>query len=165
MATSQSCVIKEAVSLQIKLHSFFWKYTFLVMDDSPVPSILGADFLSFAKMQLDFANSCYTFAFQKSCRYDFESLDFSAHHFHGFPCPEEALKELIAYTSSLHVSNSHKLDQLVLGFPKLFSDQLGTVKGMVCQLDLTDDVPVCSRPYQCSPPRLQALREILQDLL
>jgi hypothetical protein len=86
-------------------------------------------------------------------------------HFHVFPCPEEALKELVAYTSSLSVSDSRKLDQLVLRFPKPFSDQLGTVKGMVCQLDLTDDVPVRSRPYQCPSPRLQALREIVQDLL
>jgi hypothetical protein len=53
----------------------------------------------------------------------------------------------------------------VLGFPKLFSDQFGTVKEMVCQLDLTDDVPVRSRPYQCSPPRLQALSEIVNGLL
>jgi hypothetical protein len=65
----------------------------------------------------------------------------------------------------LSVSDLRKLDQLVLMFPKLFSDQLGTVKGMVCQLDLTGDVPVRSRPYQCSPSRLQALREIVQDLL
>jgi hypothetical protein len=36
---------------------------------------------------------------------------------------------------------------------------------MVCQLDLTDDLPVRSGPYQCSPPRLQALREIVQDFL
>jgi hypothetical protein len=48
MASGQSCVIKEAVSLQIKLHSFSWKYIFLVLDNSPVPStsILEADFLS-----------------------------------------------------------------------------------------------------------------------
>jgi hypothetical protein len=71
MASGQSCVIKEAVSLQVKLHSFSWRYAFLVLDNSPVPSILGADFLAFAKMQLDFASSCYTFAFQQSCRYDF----------------------------------------------------------------------------------------------
>jgi hypothetical protein len=85
--------------------------------------------------------------------------------YHVFPCSEEALNEFVAYTSSLIISDSRKLDQLVLDFPKLLSDQLGTVKGMVCQLDLTDDVPVRSRPYQCSPPRLQALREIVQDLL
>jgi hypothetical protein len=53
----------------------------------------------------------------------------------------------------------------VLGFPKLFSHQLGKVRRMVCQLDLTDDVPVRSRPYQCSPPGLRALREIVNDLL
>jgi hypothetical protein len=59
--------------------------------------------------------------------------------------------------------DSAKLDQLVRSFPALFSDGLGTVKGMVCHLDLTDNVPVRSRPYQCSP--LQILREIVQDLL
>jgi hypothetical protein len=116
-------------------------------------------------MQIDFANSCYTFAFQKSCRYDFEAFDPSMLQSCSFPCSEEDLVELIGYTSSLSVSYSRKLDQLVLGFSKLFSDQLCTVKVMVCQLDLTDDVPVRSRPYQCSPPRLQALREIVNDLL
>jgi hypothetical protein len=165
MASGQSCVIKEAVSLQIKLHSFSWSYAFLVLDNSPVPSILGADFLAFAKIQLDFSSSCYTFAFQQACRYDFETLDFSMQHYHIFPCSEEALNELVAYTSSLSVSDSRKLDQLLLMFPKLFSDQLGTVKGMVCRLDLTDDVRVRSCPHQCSPPHLQALRGIVQDLL
>jgi hypothetical protein len=153
-------VIKEAVLLQIKLHSFSWKYDFLVFGDSPVPCILGADFLSFAKMQLDFATSSYTFAFEGSCQYDFEPLDFSSLYSHCFPCPEEVLKQLVAYTSSMSLSEPSKLDQLVLSFPKLFSDQLGSVKGMVCQLDLTDDLPVRSRPYQCSPPC-----EIVQDLL
>jgi hypothetical protein len=82
MAAGHSCVIKEAVSLQIKLHSFSWKYDFLVFGDFPVPCILGADFLSFAKMQLDFATSSYTFAFEGSCRYNFEPLDFSSLYSH-----------------------------------------------------------------------------------
>jgi hypothetical protein len=77
-------------------------------------------------------------------------------HFHVFPCSEEALNKLVAYTSSLSVSDLCKLDQLVL---------MGTVKGLVCQLDLTDDVPIRSCPYQSSPPRLQALCEIVRDLL
>jgi hypothetical protein len=50
------------------------------------------------------------------------------HHFYVFPCPEEALNELISYTLSLGVSDSRKFDQLVLRFPKVFSDQLDTVK-------------------------------------
>jgi hypothetical protein len=100
-------------------------------------------------MRLDFATSSYTFAFEQFCRYDFELLDFSMQHSQFFPCSEEALNRLAAYTLPLSVSDSRKLDQLVLTFPKLFSDQLGTVKGMVCQLDLTDDLPVRSRPLVC----------------
>jgi hypothetical protein len=47
----------------------------------------------------------------------------------------------------------------------LFSDELGTVKGLVSHLDLVDSTPVRSRPYQRSPPRVQILREIVQDLI
>jgi hypothetical protein len=36
---------------------------------------------------------------------------------------------------------------------------------MVCHLDLSDNIPVRLRPYQCSPPRLKLLWEIVQDLL
>jgi hypothetical protein len=65
----------------------------------------------------------------------------------------------------MSLSDSRKLDQVVLQFPNLFPDQLGTVKGMAFQLDLVDDIPVRSRPYQYSPSHLQSLREIAQDLL
>jgi hypothetical protein len=165
MAAGQSYAIRQAVSLQIKLHSFSWKYRFLILEDSPVPCILGADFLAFAKMRLDFATLSYSFAFRQACRYDFEPGCFSYEQYHIFPCLEKDLKDLVAHVSPLSVSGSRQLDQLVLSFSDLFSEKLGTVKGMVCQLDLTDDIPVRARPYQCSPPRLQVLREIVQDLV
>jgi hypothetical protein len=62
-------------------------------------------------------------------------------------------------------SDVGKVDQLVMSFLKLFSEKVGTVKGMVCDIDLTDEVPVRSHPYQCAPPKLQILREVVQDLL
>jgi hypothetical protein len=146
MAAGQSCVIEDAVSLHIKLRSFSWTYVFLILEDSPVPCILGADFLGFAKIRLDFSSSLYSFAFQPLCQYDFESFGFSDQHHNVFPCSERALNDLVAYVSPLSVDGSRKLDQLVLSFPSLFSNQLGMVKGMVCHLDLIDEVPVRSRP-------------------
>jgi hypothetical protein len=163
-ANGQSCAIGQAVSLQIKLNFFSWRYSFLIFEDSLVPCILGADFMAFAKMQLDFATLSYKFAFEPTCHYDFERLDFCSHESRPFPCSEE-LTNLAAYSSPVSQSESLKLDGLVRSFPKLFSGCLGTVKGMVCELDLVDDRPVRSRPYQCSPPRLKALREIVNDLL
>jgi hypothetical protein len=165
MAAGQSSVIEEAVSLHIKFRSFSWTYVFFILEDSPVPCILGADFLASAKMRFDFASLSYSFAFQPLCQYDFDSFGFSEQHYHVFPSSERFLYDLVAYVSPLSFGGSRKLNQLVLSVPRLFSNQLGTVKGMVYRLHLTDEVPVRSRPYQCSTPRLQALREIVQDLM
>jgi hypothetical protein len=52
-----------------------------------------------------------------------------------------------------------------MSFPDLFSDKLGTTKGMVCHLELMDNIPVRSWPYQYSPPCSKILRKIVQDLL
>jgi hypothetical protein len=38
-------------------------------------------------------------------------------------------------------------NDLMQDFPAMFSEGLGTVKGLVCHLDLVDNMPVRSRPY------------------
>jgi hypothetical protein len=91
-----------------------------VLENSPVPAILGMDFLVFAKMKLDFVNGCYMFAFRPSSRYDFESMDLSMGCYNLFPCSEKALTDLVAYTSSICPSAARQFDQLVQDFPKLF---------------------------------------------
>jgi hypothetical protein len=163
MAAGQGCLVKEAATLSIKLHKYSWNFNFLIFDDSPVPCILGIDFLAFAKVQLDFATSSYSFAFDPESRFQFEALALPKGESPSFPCGSEEMNRLTSFV--LPKSGPSEVDQLVEKFPELFSDKLGTVKGMVCDIDLTDEVPVRSRPYQCSPPRLEALREIVQDLL
>jgi hypothetical protein len=121
--------------------------------------------MTFAKMQLEFSTLSYMFAFDLACQYDFERLDFCSQDLHSFPCFEQVLTKLAAYSSPVTQLESRKIDQLVRSFPNLFSGRLGTVKCMVCELDLVDDQPVRSRPCQCSPPRLKALRDIVNDLL
>jgi hypothetical protein len=60
---------------------------------------------------------------------------------------------------------SAEITALMRNILALFSDKLGTVKGMVCHSDLSDTTPVRLRPYQSSPPRLQILREVVQGLV
>jgi hypothetical protein len=127
----------------------------------PCPVYIGADFMAFAKIQLDFSTLSYKFAFDPTCRYNFERFGFCSHESLAYPCSEE-LTNLAAYSSPVSQSESLKLDGLVRSFPKLFLGRLGTVKEMVCELDLVDDQPVRSRPYQCTPPRLKALRDCEQ---
>jgi hypothetical protein len=76
------------------------------------------------KIQLDFGSSCHSFAVKKWCKYSFELIDFCKQYSHSF-----VFKRLIKQTVSLF---SSKIDQLVHNFPKLFSDKLGTMKGVIC---------------------------------
>jgi hypothetical protein len=114
-------------------------------------------------MKLNFGNSCYSFGFKPSREFEFQSFDFGKNRTDVLPCLKDQLIGLACQRSLCFVSPS--IERVVEGFPKLFFEKLGTVKGMVCEIDLTDNVPVRSRPYQCSPPKLKILREVVQDLL
>jgi hypothetical protein len=82
-----------------------------------------------------------------------------------FPCAENVFSGLVCPCVPEVPGNAAEINEFMRSFPALFSDKLGTAKGTVCHLELTDNVPVRSRPYQCSPPRLKILRGIVQDLL
>jgi transposase InsO family protein len=165
MANAGVCDVTQTIVLPVKLDDLSWKLRFLLFDRCPVPCILGVDFLQSARLRIDFAASCYSFGFLPDKEFDFRSLEFSKHPSQLFPCSEDAFARLACPCFPAVQNDSARLDQLIQSFPALFSDKLGAVKGMVCHLDLTDRTPVRSRPYQCSPPRLQALRRIVHDLI
>jgi hypothetical protein len=163
MADGQACDIRESVSLSVKIRTFSWKFKFFIMENCPVNCILGVDFLSFAQINLNFGNSNYAFAFEHSLVFQFESLDSSKQYSNIFPCAEGDLDRLSAFCTSLGPTQTRQLDQVVSEIPILFSDKLGTVKGMICDIDLSDDIHVRSRPYQCAPRKLQVLRDVVQE--
>jgi hypothetical protein len=165
IANAGVCEFTQAVILSIKLELFSWKVRFLGFDQCPVPSILGVDFLSSAQVQLDFAARRYSFSFHPEKNFQFQEFDFGRDSSRKFPCPEDVFRSLASPCLPIVSDRSAELDSLLRSFPSLFSDELGTVKDMVCHLDLVDSTPVRSRPYPCSPPRLRILREIVQDLI
>jgi hypothetical protein len=120
---------------------------------------LGVDILTIAKVRIDFAARRYKFLFQPEREFEFECIS------QEFPCSNDVLARLLCGSLSSGSDNTAELAGLIRSFPALFSDKFGTVKGMVCHLDLSDSTPVRWRPYQCPPPRLQILREIVQDLM
>jgi hypothetical protein len=82
----------------------------------------------------------------------------------AFSCSEETFDRLKCPCLPDVPDNSVEFDELIQRLPVLFFHKLGTVKGMVCHLDVTDSTSVCSLPYQCFHPRLQILRETVKDL-
>jgi hypothetical protein len=116
-------------------------------------------------MCFDFAARRYSFRFHPGKQFEFETPDLSGGLSSTFPCPQEAASCLLCGSLQAGLEEPVDTAKPVCDFPALFSDKLGTVKGMVCHQDLTDTVPVRSKPYQCSPPRAKLLREIVQVLL
>jgi hypothetical protein len=116
-------------------------------------------------VRIDFAVRRFSFVFQPDNEFEFWCPDLSRVSSLQFQCSEDAFCHLTCPCLPAAPDHSAELDELIRSFPALFSDKMGTVKGMVCLIDLTDSTQVRSRPYQCSPPRLQALREIVHHLI
>jgi hypothetical protein len=64
MVNGESCVSSEVIVLGMKIHSFSWKFDFLVLYKCPIPYILGVHFMTFAKVRIDFSTRRYNFLFQ-----------------------------------------------------------------------------------------------------
>jgi hypothetical protein len=94
-----------------------------------------------------------------------EPFDIAKCNSQEFPCSNDVLGSLLCGSLPDESLYSAEITVLIKSFPALFSDKLSTLKAMVCHIDLSDTTPVRSKPYQCSPPRLQILREIVQDLV
>jgi transposase InsO family protein len=165
VANGEPCAVSEIAELSVKIHSFSWKVLFLILEDCPLPCILGVDFLAKAKVRIDFAARKYCFLFHPELEFTWEQFNLAQITSREFPCPGEAKEKLLCEALLEDSTDSAEIRELIYGFPALFSDELGTVKGMTCHLDLSDTIPVRSRPYQLSPPRMQVLREIVQDLM
>jgi hypothetical protein len=67
-----------------------------VMEECPVPCILGVYFLSFAQMTLNFRSPSCAFAFKHSQIFQFDSVDFSKLHVNIFPFGGSDLGRLAA---------------------------------------------------------------------
>jgi len=50
-------------------------------------------------------------------------------------------------------------------FSGLFSGKLGNIRGAEYEIELLDQVPVRSPPYQYAPPKLKLLKKFIDDLL
>lgn len=65
----------------------------------------------------------------------------------------------------LSVGEAQRLLSLLHEFPKVLTDKLGVTNKIEYRIALTDNIPVRQSPYRLSPPKIRALREVLQGML
>ena len=152
------------VKCHIKILGFSWDYSFRVVPSLIIPCILGNDFIKHARVELCPWKGTFRFGFKMGQEFNFKTVaevrGRPVNYFQGEIEERQYICGEVAQPGDLG-NYGHLVDE----FPELFADRLGTVKGRMCHIELTDNLPVRSPPYQCSPPKLQQLREHVDLLL
>jgi hypothetical protein len=160
MADGSKCEVDELVILSIKIQDFAWKVQFAVIENCPVPAILGMDFfLSRSGMCVDFGHGMYLFAFKSSIKFPFAGSERLGEI---FPCRRK--RQLEGAVLAL-ASESQEVKRVLEGFPNLFAEKLGAVEDAVLEIELIDQSPVRSQPYQCAPPKLKRMKRLEEYLV
>lgn len=128
---------------------------FYVIENLIVDVLLGFDFMERTGLQIDCAARVIRFKFAEEVAFPYNagpSLDSLAFFQAGNEAavPRDYLEQL----------NSLKEE-----FSDVLTPVLGCLRNGTYEIELSDHTPVRSPPYQCSPPRLKALRGIVNDLL
>ena len=163
-ANGENLEVALIVKCHIKIMGFSWDYSFRVVPRLIIPCLLGNDFIKHARVELCPWKGTFRFGFKAGQEFPFMSVA-EAHrrdvsYFQGEIDERNHICGEVAQPGDLGTF-AHLVDE----FPDLFADRLGTVKGRMCNIELTDNVSVRSPPYQCSPPKLQQLREHVDLLL
>jgi len=147
----------ETVQLHYLLGKFSWNFQLIILEGGLFAIIFGLDFLSHSKMVMVLEAREYYFRSAPHQPMKFESLVENGHKecFRVNSYFEQLAKEaskIVSLSSAFPEPNP--LEEMLDDYSELFSGQLATVKGAEYEIELTDEMPVRSPPFQCTPPKL-----------
>ena len=124
--------------------------------------ILGADFMCTTKLVLDFVGSSAHFAFapQKVIRLVQRKGAVSC-----FQTGALTDKLSNVMCGKLNVSQKHRLDTLIQGYPDVLTSKLGLTILLEYEIQLVDNKPVRLAPSRLATPKMQYLRRHINQLL
>lgn len=154
-------IIYEA-HFKIKIHHFSWVWSFLVAKDLCFPIILGADFIRKTGMILDLGKDQCFFRFSRRVLVPFSN---SISGGTAAVEPDAVSSPKTDPLGHLTPGQAEAIKSICSRYPKVLTPNLGVTKLLEYQIRLTDTRPVRSHPYKLAPPKMQVLREIIDDLL
>jgi len=163
LADGTKSQITNTVTIHFGILRFSWTYEFKILPNGPFPVILGLDFLQHSQMTLDVCSKSFRFTFAPEVVGTFGADMFGNEE-------DAFLRELCVNATQLttlaHVRPRELCaEALQEEYPNLFSSSLGTAKCMPYEIELCDATPVRSPPYRCGPPKLQILKQMVNELL
>uniref|UniRef100_UPI00117ABDC2 hypothetical protein n=1 Tax=Klebsiella pneumoniae TaxID=573 RepID=UPI00117ABDC2 len=131
--------------------------------DLAIPIILGADFIQQSGMVMDLQNHLCYFKFNRSVQVPFLGSSIGHSKILEVECETETSQsDPLAH---LPLSQAKAIRDLCSHYPEVLTPELGLTHLLEYEISLTDKSPVRSHPYKLAPPKMEVLREMIDDLL
>lgn len=148
--------IRQELKLHIKIDNFSWDYLFWVANEIPYDMILAYDFFHFSKLSLNMTKQVLKFNYGSERERVLFLLD------------EDNLK-----SDKMQFEEAEMSDEVRENFQKLLRDygdvvtgKIGKAKVAPYKLRVSKDIkPFRMRPFQMTPDKVRAMREIINELL
>jgi hypothetical protein len=150
------------IKVRVKIHTYTWNWDFLVSKALSGPANLGAVFIAGNEMVLELAmKSCY-FAFAPAVGIHFLPGESYATCL-STNAASSKLRDI--RDGNLTEDQRQNLEQVISPYSDILNTKLGLTNLMEYDIQLLDHTPVRSAPYRLAPPKMQALRTQVRNLL
>lgn len=154
-AGNNRLVVRHAADIHFKIGKYSWTFNFWITKQSPFNVILGFDFFKYSQMSCDIGKGTIGFKFSTS---EINCLmtddDYGTEQ--NIQLEESVLSE----------EQQLKLRDLISTYGDVLKRNLGRAKCPPYEIKMRGKpTPIQSRPYQCTPVRMQALKQIISKML
>lgn len=148
--------VRQEVKLHIKIDNYSWDFNFWVANEIPFDMVLGYDFFHFSKLKLNMASNTVKFNYGVNNEKILLLLD------------EDNLKpEKMQFgEADMTEEMKTKFNCLLKDYGDVVTNKIGKAKVPAYQLRVNNDIkPFRMRPFQMTPDKVRAMREIIDELL
>lgn len=154
-ASGNKVVFVREAMVHMKIGHLSWNVKFQVAQELPVPVLLGADFLANTRAVINMAKQTLSFP------YGTPNVLFSLEQGAG----RLGENPFSPVGDNLTEHQKQQVFRLIQNFPDTITPVLGQTHLIKYAIKINSDKVVRSRPYQYAPPKLQQMREHIDDLL
>lgn len=163
-ASREPLPISCCATFKLKIAHFTWMHTCLVSNELGLDFILGADFMESTGLILDMQAKHVFFKFSAETKIHFVGVT-QAHNLSSEISSDSKGKSDSNSLTHLNESQCSDISKLCDQFPKVLTSKLGLTDLLEYQIKLIDKEYVKSHPYRLAPPKMELLRQEVQELL
>lgn len=153
-AGNNRITVRQEATIHFKINQFSWNFSFWICNQIPYDTILGFDFLKHSQMICDIGKGMIGFKFSDQ---EVSCLLTEVH---------TQSDDITLEESNLTQTQQNILQGIISEFRDVLTKEIGRANCPPYEIKVKGSpAPVQTRPYQCNPERMKALKSIVENML